>query len=423
VDRGAGAPRATPAPQAARGARHSTRVAALALAGVLVVGLPAGASAEPDSESGSSGSAPSAKQVQDAKLRTRAAASSVGQVQARLARADNRLRRLDIAAQQAVETYSTAVHRRTRAEDAARKTAAQATAARRTTEQRRQAVAEVAAATYRLDPGLGAVSSYLDAAGPDALLDQVATVSMVSSSVASRYEALRASQSVSEVFDAQARDALDSGRRSAVAANTARQRVTAAFAAQSRSVDTLAGQKRTLLARLARLERVSVRLATARQQALEREARQRAEDARKRDGRRGPDDPPPDGGGGPSGSQRERAARYALAQLGEPYVFGADGPGSWDCSGLTMRAWAAAGVSMPHFARGQYWQSTSIRLSALRRGDLVFWANDPSDSHTIYHVAMYLGHGRMIHAPRPGRDVELRSLWYMGTPTHAARVS
>jgi peptidoglycan DL-endopeptidase CwlO len=412
VDGGAGAPRATPAPQAVRGARHSTRVAALALAGVLVVGLPAGASAEPDSESGSSGSAPSAQQVQDAKLRTRAAASSVGQVQAQLARADNRLRRLDIAAQQAVETYSTAVHRRTQAEDAARKTAAQATAARRTTEQRRQAVAEVAAATYRLDPGLGAVSSYLDAAGPDALLDQVATVSMVSSSVASRYEALRASQSVSEVFDAQARDALDSGRRSAVAANTARQRVTAAFAAQSRSVDTLAGQKRTLLARLARLERVSVRLATARQQALEREARQRAEDARKRDG-----------GGGPSGSQRERAARYALAQLGEPYVFGADGPGSWDCSGLTMRAWAAAGVSMPHFARGQYWQSTSIRLSALRRGDLVFWANDPSDSHTIYHVAMYLGHGRMIHAPRPGRDVELRSLWYMGTPTHAARVS
>ncbi|MEQ7125552.1 C40 family peptidase [Actinopolymorpha sp. B11F2] len=353
-------------------------------------------------------------------MRARAAASSLGQLQARLARADNRLRRLDVAAQQAVEHYSTAVYRRTQAADAVRVTTAQASAARRTTERRRQAVAEIAAATYRLDPGWGPMSTYLDAAGPDDLLDQTITMTMVSASVASRYEALRASQSVSAVFAAQARDALDTGRWAAAAADTARRQVTAAVASQSRSVDSLTAQKRALLVRLARLERVSVHLAAARQHALERRARQRAEEAR--------DLPPEDGddggggGGGPTTRQRERAVGYALAQLGEPYVFGADGPDSWDCSGLTMRAWAAAGVSMPHFARGQYWQSMRIRLAALRRGDLVFWASDPEDSNTIHHVAMYLGRGRMIHAPRPGRDVERRSLWYMGTPTHVAQV-
>ncbi|MEQ4207982.1 C40 family peptidase [Actinopolymorpha sp. B9G3] len=417
--------------------RRTGRVAALALAGVLVVGLPAGAAAEPGTGSGSgegSGSGagqetvPSSQLVHDAQVRARAAASSLGQLQARLARADNRLRRLDVAAQQAVEHYSTAVYRRTQAADAVRVTTAQASAARRTTERRRQAVAEIAAATYRLDPGLGPMSTYLDAAGPEDLLDQTITMTMVSATVASRYEALRVSQSVSAVFEAQARDALDIGRRAAAAADTARRQVKASVASQSRSVDSLTAQKRALLVRLARLERVSVRLAAARQHALERRARQRAEEARKRAEERRRDLPPDDGddggggGGGPTTRQRERAVGYALAQLGEPYVFGADGPDSWDCSGLTMRAWEAAGVSMPHFARGQYWQSKRIRLAALRRGDLVFWASDPEDSNTIHHVAMYLGRGRMVHAPRPGRDVERRSLWYMGTPTHVAQV-
>jgi peptidoglycan DL-endopeptidase CwlO len=412
-----------------RASRHAERVAAFALAGVLVAGLPAGAAAEPDSPPGGPGSgtdqsAPTARQVQDARQNAHGAASSLGRLQARIARADQHLRRLDIAVQQAVEDYSTAVHRREEAEEAVRRAAAQASAARRTTERRRQAVAELAAATYRLDPGLGAVTSYLESTGPRASVDKATTVAMVSSSVARRYEALQVSQSVSEVFDARARDALDTEHRTAASAHTARQRAVAAFAAQSRSVAALTREKRALLVRLARLERISVQLATARQKALERRARERAEEARERAERRRdnlPDDGG-DGGGGPTTRQRERAVEYAVAQLGEPYVFGADGPDSWDCSGLTMRAWEAAGVSMPHFARGQYWGSTSIQLAALRPGDLVFWATDPDDSNTIHHVAMYLGHGRMIHAPRPGRDVERRSLWYMGTPTHVARV-
>ena len=114
------------------------------------------------------------------------------------------------------------------------------------------------------------------------------------------------------------------------------------------------------------------------------------------------------------------AVRYARAQLGLPYVWGAAGPGTFDCSGLTMRAWQRAGVPLPHFAADQYARSRPIRYSQLRPGDLVFWSHDgtPQD---IYHVALYIGGDRMIEAPRTGDVVKVASLWAMGTPSFYAR--
>jgi len=76
---------------------------------------------------------------------------------------------------------------------------------------------------------------------------------------------------------------------------------------------------------------------------------------------------------------------------------------------------------MVHQARPQYWGSKKISLSELKAGDMVFWATNASDSNTIYHVAMYIGGGKMIQAPRPGRDVEIVSLYYMGTRQFAGR--
>ena len=76
---------------------------------------------------------------------------------------------------------------------------------------------------------------------------------------------------------------------------------------------------------------------------------------------------------------------------------------------------------MAHQARPQYWSSKKISLTQLRAGDLVYWANNASDSNTIYHVAMYIGGGQMIQAPRPGKGVEIVSLYYMGTPQFAGR--
>jgi len=95
------------------------------------------------------------------------------------------------------------------------------------------------------------------------------------------------------------------------------------------------------------------------------------------------------------------AIKYALAQIGDKYVFGADGLVYWDCSGLTMRAFQAAGVSLPHSSRAQYGYGKAIARKDLQPGDLVFFGKP------ISHVAIYLGGDRMLHAPRSGSRVKI----------------
>jgi len=101
-------------------------------------------------------------------------------------------------------------------------------------------------------------------------------------------------------------------------------------------------------------------------------------------------------------------------------VWAAAGPSSWDCSGLTMRAWESAGTYLPHYSAGQYSASTPIRASQLRPGDLLFWGSSNSPS-SIYHVAIYTGNGMMVHAPRPGRGVTEESMYYWIAPNFYAR--
>jgi cell wall-associated NlpC family hydrolase len=122
----------------------------------------------------------------------------------------------------------------------------------------------------------------------------------------------------------------------------------------------------------------------------------------------------------PSGGA-DQAIRYAQQQLGEPYQWGATGPGSWDCSGLTMKAWASAGKYLPHYSVAQYEAGTPISVSELRRGDLVFWTSDGRPSG-IHHVAMYIGDGQIIHAPRTGRPVEIDDMYYWIPPDFFVRV-
>jgi cell wall-associated NlpC family hydrolase len=106
----------------------------------------------------------------------------------------------------------------------------------------------------------------------------------------------------------------------------------------------------------------------------------------------------------PTGSGKGAVAvRFAYAQLGKPYVFGADGPGSYDCSGLTMAAWNAAGVGLPHNAAMQYNSIPHVSRSALSPGDLVF-------SNGLGHVTIYIGNGQVISAPTSGRNVQVQSL-------------
>jgi peptidoglycan DL-endopeptidase CwlO len=95
------------------------------------------------------------------------------------------------------------------------------------------------------------------------------------------------------------------------------------------------------------------------------------------------------------------AIKYALQQIGDKYVFGADGLVTWDCSGLTMRAFQAAGVSLPHSSRAQYNYGKSVARKDLQPGDLVFFGKP------ISHVGIYLGGDRMLHAPRSGSRVKI----------------
>jgi cell wall-associated NlpC family hydrolase len=109
--------------------------------------------------------------------------------------------------------------------------------------------------------------------------------------------------------------------------------------------------------------------------------------------------PPPNAVSGNVGA----VVRYAYAQLGKPYQWGATGPGSFDCSGLTMMAWAQAGVSLPHSSRAQIGIGRQVTRSELQPGDLIFRYSP------ISHVSLYVGNGQQISATHTGSTVKLQS--------------
>lgn len=105
-----------------------------------------------------------------------------------------------------------------------------------------------------------------------------------------------------------------------------------------------------------------------------------------------------------SSKKGQTALNFAKAQLGERYRFAGAGPNVWDCSGLTMKAWAKAGVKLPHHADNQRKVGKRVSRSNLRVGDLVYFY------HPIHHVGIYAGNGRVIHAPNPRKRVEYAKL-------------
>jgi cell wall-associated NlpC family hydrolase len=114
---------------------------------------------------------------------------------------------------------------------------------------------------------------------------------------------------------------------------------------------------------------------------------------------------------GASAAQGNAAAGWALTQLGKPYQWGAAGPGSYDCSGLALEAWARAGVRLLHWTGYQWVSGPHVPLARLRRGDLVFYAYNIADPATIHHVGIYLGGGLMIDAPYTGSFVRIDSIY------------
>ncbi len=159
--------------------------------------------------------------------------------------------------------------------------------------------------------------------------------------------------------------------------------------AQSQQQKQLADRRTKIEAELKRLEEMERRLESA---------------GRPRPGAGTPAGPPPSGSG-----KGAIAVRYAYAQLGKMYRWGAAGPGNFDCSGLTMAAWKAAGVNLPHNAAMQYRATAKVSPGALQPGDLVYYRN-------LGHVGIYIGNNQIIHASRTGRPVAVVPITNSGTP-------
>ncbi|MEU8947667.1 NlpC/P60 family protein [Streptomyces sp. NPDC048489] len=104
---------------------------------------------------------------------------------------------------------------------------------------------------------------------------------------------------------------------------------------------------------------------------------------------------------GKASEQGKKAVKFATGQIGKPYVWGAEGPKSYDCSGLTSQAWLSAGHGIPRTSQEQWKQLRHVDVKDMRPGDLIIYFDDAS------HVAMYIGDGAIVHAPRPGRTVTI----------------
>jgi peptidoglycan DL-endopeptidase CwlO len=191
--------------------------------------------------------------------------------------------------------------------------------------------------------------------------------------------------------------------RKAVAEQQARaQDLQGKIAAEKRTIEAKLATARALLGRLEAKQRAQ--LLSIRQAATDRALGARSDAMRASRSSRDGDFPTYDG---PASGRAAVAVKTAFAQLGDPYQWGAAGPGSFDCSGLTMYSWGAAGVSLPHSSSAQYSAVPHVSISNLQPGDLVFYYSP------ISHVGIYIGGGRVIDAPYPGLSVHISGLYSM----------
>lgn len=306
-------------------------------------------------------------------------------VTSKIASAEQRLQALGTRIEATVEQYNSA--RLTLASTQRRAAAATAAAeqARRVYLAKRAMLSRYAAFAYRSGDG-GALAAMLTSTPAD-YLDGLATLDAVARR---QTEILTAAASARQQYAAQV-----AAVRAAAAAAT---RVTEGIAATRTSIEAQIADQRRQVATL-RAEADRLRALAARQPDAAPTATRLARRVSEATGTSPVKEATPPA---PPASGRAKAAvAAAYSVLGRPYVWGAAGPGSFDCSGLTMWSWAHAGVSLPHSSRAQYGSGARVSKSALQPGDLLFFYSP------ISHVGMYVGGGRMIAAPNSGSVVRL----------------
>ena len=353
---------------------------------------------------------PTAGDVARAKAAAAAKADQVGQARAKLAIADARLRGLQQQTQAAIAKYQSAMTRL----GAAQRVAARATltllAANQQVASQQHAMASFAASAYRSGGSLGMLIALLSTDGPKNFLDSANAISSIASK-ANALGRLRAARIVQQLAQQEATSALTAVQHAVDATKGARDRAEQAVSNQQHEVVALAGERAGLQAQANSAKAHADALARERAANLA-AARAAAEAAKQRRslGSGGVDQENPTSvTGGPrppaTAAQGETAVAFAKQQLGKPYEWGAAGPSTYDCSGLTMMSWNAAGISIDHYSVAQYGEGTHVSRLDLRPGDLVFFATDTSDASTIHHVGIYAGNGMMIDAPHTGANV------------------
>jgi cell wall-associated NlpC family hydrolase len=278
-------------------------------------------------------------------------------------------------------------------------------------------------------------------AAADKLLFQLGTMSKLTEQSKAVYDQATKDKNTADALTAQAKAAKTERESLAAEADKALAAAQSAQAAAQAALATQQQKSTELVAQLATLkntsaqteaaylqgEQVRQQQEAARKAAEEEQRRQQAlQQQQQQQQNSGGGSAPSSGGGGgggapaapaaPNGNVVQTAISYARAQLGKPYIFGGEGPTGYDCSGLTMKAYASAGLYIgSHSVNNQYYTAANrgqlVSYSAKQAGDLIFWGSGPGD---FYHVGIYIGGGMMIAAPTEGDVVKIQSVW--GSP-------
>jgi cell wall-associated NlpC family hydrolase len=364
---------------------------------------------------------PSQAQINAAENQVRQHQAALGTEQGKLSAASAELTKLQTQAEVLIERYDQAQVNEQRAASAQAVTEARLRQAERQQAASRLRVARLAAQQFESGGGFSPVTAMLgNADGPQAYLRQVGMGQALAESGTEILAGNQANDAVATVFRTQAHKLLVAKQADLKAANDLKVAVQAAVSRQQMFVKLTRGKRNKLAGELAAAQSKESSLKAARQAALAAAAAERA--AAAAGGPSGSSQVPAWAwGSGASASQGDIAANWALTQLGKPYQWGAAGPATYDCSGLTMVAWAHAGVQLLHYTGYQWQEGPHVPLNQLRRGDLLFFATNTADPSTIHHVGIYIGNGMMVDAPFTGAFVRIDSMYQPGGLIGAVR--
>ncbi|MGC9495402.1 NlpC/P60 family protein [Streptomyces sp. WG7] len=287
----------------------------------------------------------------------------------------------------------------------------------------REALGSFASAQYRTGAAVPETATFLLADSPQDYFDQNHLMSRLTGRQKDAVDDYVTQQSATMERRREATESLETLTESQSELRTAKSTVQKKLATARELLSELTAEEKARLAAIEKKKRDEAARKAAELAKQQAEERERQEEAARRESGAATGSAGSSGSGGAGGTgtetgsttpdsshgtKAEKALAFARAQMGKPYVWGATGPGSYDCSGLTQAAWKAAGVTLPRTTYDQVDAGTTVAVSQAQPGDLVFFYDDLS------HVGLYIGNGMMIHAPKPGAYVREESIFYDG---------